>query len=159
MRTLTYYDCQFHIGQDIYINKIYFGTVLGVDRRSEGRLLLYNGTFNFDCPLLPTMQFKLRPFESLTDEEMLFIANIFDNSVKWTIERTPKEAEFNGSLLKGSSHIDYLKISFDTETISSLIGKEFFRLHSSVEKLVFKYLLLRGFDVYDLESENLAFYE
>jgi len=89
----------------------------------------------------------------------LFIASIFDNSVKWVIERTPKEAEFNGALLKGSSHIDYLKISFDTETISSLIGKEFFRLHSSVEKLIFKYLLLRGFDIYELESENLAFYE
>jgi hypothetical protein len=105
MRALTYYDCQFHIGHDIYINKIYFGTVLGLERRGEGRLLLYNGAFNFDCPILPTMQFKLRPFENLTDEEMLFIANIFDNSVKWVIERTPKEAEFNGALLKGGSHI------------------------------------------------------
>lgn len=158
MRKLTYYDCQFHLGQDIYLNKIYFGTLLGIDRRGEGRLMLYNGTFNFECPILPNMQFKLRPFENLSDEELIFIGKIFDNSVEWTVERTKNDAEFNGALLRGSSNIDYLKVSFDTETISSFMGNQFFRLHSTIEKMIYKYLLIRGFDVYELESENLAFY-
>lgn len=155
---LTYFDCQFHIGQAIYLNEIYFGVLTGVERFGEGKLSLDNGDFQFQCPILPNMRFKLRPFESLTDEELIFIANIFDNSVKWTVERTSENMEFNGAILKGSSNIDYLKVSFDTETFSSFINNSFYRLHGSIEKLIYKFLLLKGFDIYELEQKNLAFY-
>jgi len=159
MATLTYYDCQFHIGQEIYLSDSYFGTLQGVDRSGDGELILYNGNFVFKVPILPSMKFLLRPFDSLLDEELLFIGKIIDDTVKWTIERTTETSEFNGVIMRGSTAIDYLKISFDTETISTYIGNQFFRLHSSVEKYINKYLLLMGFDVFELEEKELAFYE
>jgi len=155
---LTYFDCQFHIGHDIYLGDVYFGTILGVDRRNDGRLLLDNGDFPFEVPLLPTMKLKLRPFDSITDDELKMVGKIFDNSIEWTVERTPANSEFVGALLKGSTKLDYLKVSFDTESISSFYNDNFYRLHSSIEKFIQKFLLIKGFDVFELEQRGLAFY-